>query len=60
MKKDSNSVFKTIRQVAKTGLLPENALRHLLKQGELPGLYCGSRYYINTVQLKRQLKIIDE
>ena len=37
----------TIRQVAATGLLPENALRTLEKQGRLPSIKVGNVVYVN-------------
>lgn len=45
----------TIREIAKTGLLPENALRHLLKEGKLPVMYIGKKALINYTQLCEQL-----
>lgn len=35
--------------------LSEYALRRMAKQGRLPGLYSGSRFYINIDQLIAQL-----
>lgn len=37
----------TIRQVAATGILPENALRTLEKQGRLPSIKVGNVVYVN-------------
>lgn len=37
----------TIRQVAATGILPENALRTLGRQGRLPSIKVGNVLYIN-------------
>lgn len=37
----------TIRQVAKTGIFPENALRVLVKNGEIPAVYSGCKAFIN-------------
>ena len=37
----------TIRQVAATGILPENALRTLEKQGRLPSIKVGNVAYVN-------------
>lgn len=37
----------TIRQVAKTGILPEHALRLLLKAGRLPAIFIGNKALIN-------------
>lgn len=33
----------TIREVASTGLLPEHALRRLIKSGEIPCIYSGRK-----------------
>jgi len=33
----------TIRQIARTGLLSEHALRLFVKQGKIPALYVGSK-----------------
>ena len=45
----SNNIPKlmTIRQVAKTGLIPEKALRELVKQGVVKLLYSGNRAFVN-------------
>lgn len=48
--------FKTIRQVARTGLLTEYRLRLLQKQGRLPGIYAGTRFLVNADALCRQLE----
>jgi len=37
----------TIRQVAKTGLIPEKALRQLVKEGIVKVLYSGNRAFVN-------------
>ena len=41
----------TIKQIAKTGLMPENALRQLLKEGKLPVVYIGKKALINYSKL---------
>ena len=48
--------FKTIRQVARSGLLAEYRLRLLQKQGRLPGIYAGNRFLVNVDALCRQLE----
>ena len=48
--------FKTIRQVAKTGLLAEYRLRLLQKQGRLPGIFAGTRFLVNVDALCLQLE----
>ena len=37
----------TVREIAATGLLPENALRVMLKSGTLPAVYSGRKAFIN-------------
>lgn len=37
----------TIRQIAETGLLPEHALRLMLKSGKLPVVFVGNKALIN-------------
>lgn len=39
--------FLTIRQTAKEGPLSEYCLRLMLKRGELPGVYSGTRFLVN-------------
>lgn len=37
----------TVREIAATGLLPENALRTMLRAGTIPAVYSGKKAYIN-------------
>ena len=37
----------TISQIAKTGLMPENALRVMLKDGLIKAVYSGRKAFIN-------------
>ena len=37
----------TVRQIAQTGVIPEGALRRLIKQGVVKPLYSGNRALIN-------------
>lgn len=46
----------TVRQIAATGLLPENALRVMLKQGKLPAVFSGRKALINFDLLCEQLE----
>lgn len=46
----------TVRQVAKTGILPENTIRVLLRKGKLPAIYSGTVAYINFDNLCEQLR----
>ena len=47
--------FKSIRQVAATGLLPEYRLRLMEKAGELPCIYAGKKCLINVDLLVSKL-----
>ncbi len=48
----------TIKQVAKTGILPENALRTMVKTGQAPHIRVGSRVMINYDKLLKQLNAL--
>lgn len=37
----------TVREIARTGLLSEHALRLMLKAGKLPAIYIGKKALIN-------------
>lgn len=54
--RDKLPAMMTIRQVARTGILPENALRCMLKAGRLPALYIGRKALINYTKLCQQLE----
>ena len=43
--------FKTVRQVAASGLISEHFLRQMVAKGECPGFYSGTRYLINVKAL---------
>lgn len=45
----------TIRETAKTGILPETALRRLAAENRLPALKVGNRLLINLDLLVEQL-----
>lgn len=45
----------TVRAVARTGILPEHALRILLKAGKLPAIYIGKKALINYERLCEDL-----
>ena len=47
--------FLTIRQVAETGLINENYLRALVKEGRCPHVMSGNRVLINYEALAEQL-----
>ena len=41
----------TIRETARTGILPEAALRTLVKQNRIPGIYVGTKFLVNYSRL---------
>lgn len=45
----------TVRQVARTGLLSEHALRLMLKDGKLPAIFVWNKALINYDRLCEQL-----
>lgn len=46
----------TIRQVAATKILPENALRQMVRNGTAPHIMCGTRALINYDKLVQMLE----
>lgn len=48
----------TIRQVAATGLMPEHALRTLVKTGRAPSFKVGNKNLINLDKLIEQLQAL--
>lgn len=50
------STFKTIREVARTGLLAEYHLRTRYHQGRLPGIQTGRKFLVNVDLLQEQLE----
>ena len=54
---NTNSIPKmmTIPEIAKTGLLPEHALRVMVKNGEIPAVYSGAKAFINFDNLCQKL-----
>lgn len=46
----------TIRQVASTGLLPEHALRQLVREGKVPCVYSGRKALICFSRLCEMLE----
>lgn len=47
--------FKTIRQTAATGILPEHRLRILVAEGMCPGIKTGNRFFVNVPALAEML-----
>lgn len=55
MKDSSLPRMMTVKEVAKTKLLPEHAIRVMLKKGQIPAVYCGNKALINFDLLVEQL-----
>lgn len=51
--------MRTIREIARTGLLSEYALRQMEKQGRLPCVHVGKKCLINLDKLIEQLNNLD-
>lgn len=49
----------TIRQIAETGLLPENAIRVMLRQGQIHAVYSGKKALINFDNLCEYLRTLE-
>ena len=47
--------FRTIRQTAATGILPEYRLRLMVVEGICPGIKTGNRFLINVPALAEML-----
>ncbi len=47
--------FRTMTEIASTGLISRYAMRLMLKAGTLPGYYAGTRFYVNLDKLLEQL-----
>ena len=47
--------FRTIREVAKSGLISEHQLRIMVKQNMCPGIYRGTKFMVNVTALAEQL-----
>ncbi len=58
--KDISPTMLSIRQVAKTGILPEHAIRLLLKEGKLPAIYVGKKALINYEKLVHLLSSLGD
>lgn len=53
--------LQIIRQIAKSGIMPEHALRLLIKQGKLPALYINSKALLDiTVVIEYVRKLSEE
>ncbi len=47
--------YKTIRQVAASGLISEHYLRCMVAREECPGFRSGNRFLVNVEMLKEKL-----
>lgn len=47
--------FKSIREIAKTGLISEHYLRNMVKRGDCPCIKSGNKFLINEVALIEKL-----
>ena len=57
MKEQPNMM--TVREIARTGLLSEHALRIMLKAGKLPAIFIGKKALINYDKLCEQLSALE-
>lgn len=48
--------FRTIRETARAGILPECELRRRVHTGRLPGIYTGTKFLVNIDLLLQQLE----
>lgn len=55
---DNIPKMMTIKEIAKTGLLPEHALRQMGKQKQLPAIYIGNKCLVNYDLLIKQLNYL--
>lgn len=53
---DGKPRMMTVREIARTGLMSEHALRLLLKAGKLPAIFIGRKALINYDRLCEQLQ----
>ena len=49
------SEYKTIRQTAATGILPEHWIRLMVAEGKCPGFITGNRFMVNVTALAELL-----
>lgn len=47
--------FMTIREAARTKIVPEHHLRLMVAQGKCPGIYAGKKFLVNYGLLVEQL-----
>lgn len=58
MNETTNTMPKmmTIRQTAATGILPEHAIRQMVKSGRCPHIMVGAKVLVNYTKLVQQLQ----
>jgi len=49
----------TIREIARTGLMSEHALRMMLKAGKLPAIFIGKKALINYDKLCEEFQALE-
>ena len=52
---NKSTQFQTIRQVAKLNIIPEYALRRLVKTNRVPGFFFFFFFYVNVPEFQNQL-----
>ena len=60
MKEENKVTMMTVRELAKTNILTEHAIRLMLKQNKLPVRYIGKKALINyekTVEMLQNLTV---
>ena len=60
MTQENKVTMMTVRELARTGILTEHAIRLMLKQKKLPALYIGKKALINyqkTVEMLQSLSV---
>lgn len=60
MTQENKVTMMTVRELAKTGILTEHAIRLMVKQNKLPVLYIGKKALINyekTVEMLQSLTV---
>ena len=61
MTQENKITMMTVRELAKTGILTEHAIRLMVKQNKLPVLYIGKKALINyekTVEMLQSLTVV--
>jgi excisionase family DNA binding protein len=56
---ENQPIMLTVREIARTGILTEHALRLLLKAGKLPAIYVGKKALINYERLCEHLSTLN-